>query len=149
MQIIQYSQTIFIIIFLILYSIEKSQNKSINQIRKDIFNFSVIPSLVIASSGHLLFGNKIRKSMKWDNTIGTITLERELGITQLVILIIAFLPNTPIEYISCMWGIMLILMGFNHFIVSKKLNLIGLQGIIYGGLLITLYSPVIVDKKDI
>jgi hypothetical protein len=149
MQIIQYSQTIFIIIFLILYSIEKSQNKSINQIRKDIFNFSVIPSLVVATSGHLLFGNKIRKSMKWDNTIGTITLERELGITQLVMLIIAFLPNTPIEYISSMWGIMLILMGFNHFIVSKKLNLIGLQGIVYGGLLTTLYSPIIFDKKDI
>ena len=138
---LQYFQILFIIIFLLIFIIAKNQKKDISYLRKNIFNFAVIPSLAIATSGHLFFGSQIRKGMGWDNTIGTVTLERELGITQLAMFIIACIPNNPPEYIGSLWGLMLVMMGINHFIVRKEFSLFGLSDIIYGGLLIALYSP--------
>lgn len=146
---LQYYQLIFIIIFLIIFTITKIQKKHIAYLRKDIFNFTVIPSLAIAASGHLFFGSQIRKGMGWDNSTGTVTLERELGITQLAMFIIACIPNNPPEYIGSLWGLMLFMMGINHFIVKKEFSLVGMLDIIYGGLLIALFSPALFTKKDL
>ena len=143
---LQYYQIIFIIIFLIIFVIAKIQKKNIAYLRKDIFNFTVIPSLAIAASGHLFFGSQIRKGMGWDNSTGTVTLERELGITQLAMFIIACIPRTSPEYIGSLWGLMLVMMGINHFIVRKEFNLVGMLDIIYGGLLIALFTPALLKK---
>ena len=144
----QYFQILFIIIFLIIFIISKIQKKNITYLRKDIFNFTVIPSLAIAATGHLFFGSQIRKGMGWDNTTGTVTLERELGITQLAIFIIACIPSNSPEYIGSLWGLMLVMMGINHFIIRKEFSIIGILDIIYGGLLISVYSPVLFHKNS-
>ncbi len=144
---LQYYQIIFIIIFLIIFVIAKIQKKNIAYLRKDIFNFTVIPSLAIAATGHLFFGSQIRKGMGWDSSTGTVTLERELGITQLAIFIIACIPSKSPEYIGSLWGLMLVMMGINHFIIRKEFSIVGMLDIIYGGLLISIYSPVLFHKN--
>ena len=144
----QYFQILFIVIFLVIFTIAKIQKKNIAYLKQDIFNFTVIPSLAIASSGHLFFGSQIRKGMGWDNSIGTVTLETELGITQLAMFIIACIPRTSPEYIGSLWGLMLVMMGINHFIVKKEFSFVGVLDIIYGGLLIALFSPSLFTKKS-
>ena len=145
----QYFQIIFIIIFLIIFIITKIQKKNIVYLRKNIFDFTVIPSLAIASTGHLFFGSQIRKGMEWDSSTGTVTLERELGITQLAMFIIACIPSNSPEYIGSLWGLMLVMMGINHFIVRKEFSVVGMLDIIYGGILMSVYSPVLFHKKDL
>ena len=134
---------------MIIFIIAKIQKKNIAYLRKDIFNFTVIPSLAIAATGHLFFGSQIRKGMGWDSSTGTVTLERELGITQLAIFIIACIPNNSPEYIGSLWGLMLVMMGINHFIIRKEFSIVGMLDIIYGGLLISIYSPVLFHKKHL
>ena len=117
---LQYFQIIFIIMFLIIFIVAKIQKTNIAYLRKNIFNFTVMPSLTVAGLGHLFFGSQIRKGMNWDNSIGTITLERELGITQIAMFIIGCIPNNPPEHIGSLWGLMLVMMGINHFIIRKE-----------------------------
>jgi hypothetical protein len=148
MQVFNYLQILFIVIFLVIFTIAKIQKKNIAYLKQDIFNFTVIPSLAIAASGHLFFGSQIRKGMGWDNSIGTVTLETELGITQLAMFIIACIPRTSPEYIGSLWGLMLVMMGINHFIVKKEFSFVGVLDIIYGGLLIALFSPSLFTKKS-
>ena len=143
----QYFQILFIIIFLIIFIIVKSQKKDTSYLRKNIFNFAVIPSLAITATGHLFFGDQIRKGMGWDSSTGTMTLERELGLTQLAMFIIACIPNNSPEYIGSLWGLMLVMMGINHFIIRKEFSIVGMLDIIYGGILISVYSPVLFHKN--
>ena len=139
MKLLQYGQVVWLIVLLSILSVEKIQKKNMDKIRKDVFIYSVIPSLAYSTIGHLFLSKNIRQNMNWDNSNGVITLQRELGITQLAMFIIACISTKNPKYISYLWGLMLILMGMNHFIVTKKFNIVGLIDILYGAAILGLY----------
>jgi len=141
MQVFQYFQILFIAVFVIVFAVRKAQEKSESQIRKEIFNFAVIPSLAFTAVGHLILGPQIREGMGWDDSVGTVTLERELGITQLSLFIVACMPHSSPETVASLWGLMLVMMGVNHFVVERRISPVGLSGVVYGGLLVLLYGP--------
>jgi hypothetical protein len=116
------------------------QHKDIVSARKNILNYSVIPSLFFASSGHLLFVKKVRAAQGWDDSVGTVTLERELGITQLSMAIIALFSSKDPEYICSLWGLMLCLMGLNHMWTDKKVTAVVIMDIAYGATLLGIYA---------
>ena len=146
MEVLQYGQLLFIITSIVTLIVLKSQRKNMDIIRKNVFYYSVIPSLAYSTIGHLFLGKNIRKAMNWGDSTGVITLQRELGITQLTMFIVAcFSTNNP-QYIGSLWGLMLVLMGSNHFAITKKFSAVGLIDIIYGFTLLGIYSPKILQN---
>lgn len=130
-------QLVFMITALALLGLER---KDLTKARKNIFYYSVIPSLFFACSGHLLFGKRVRAAQGWDESIGTVTLERELGITQLSMAIIALFSSKDPQYIGSLWGIMMCLMGINHIFVNKKMTAVAIVDIAYGATLLGIYA---------
>jgi len=116
------------------------QHKDLSSARKNIFNYSVIPSLFFAASGHLLFGKQVRAAQGWNDSVGTVTLERELGLTQLAMAIIAICATKNPQYIGSLWGLMLCVFGINHVIVNKKVTAVAVVDVAYGATLLGIYS---------
>lgn len=126
--------TIFLLIGMYFY-IKKTNNK---KKQENIIKYSVIPSLIFSIIGHLLLSSKIRKDMNWGNSIGVVTLQRELGLLTLSLLVVTLIKKEL--GIGLIWGIFLLTAGLNHIITEKKLNEVSIIDIIYGLFLIRVFS---------
>ena len=122
-------QLIFLAVALTIVCLERDD---LVKMRKEVLYYSVIPSLFFSSSGHLLFGKRIREAMGWGNGVGVVTLERELGIMEFVMGVSATLTTSEPQYIGTLWGTMLIAMGINHILVTKRVSSVAVIDLVYG-----------------
>ena len=119
----------------------------LSKLQKQVMQFSVIPSLFFASVGHLFFGKQVRESQGWGNDTGTITLQREIGLMELVMALFsvhqdvtgkASVDESPV--MGSLWGVILATLGFNHILINKKLTTMAILDIVYGFLLMLLFT---------
>ena len=135
---------LFVVVYLIFmitsWVILGAQHNDLTSARNNIFNYSVIPSLFFASAGHLFFGKQVRAAQGWSDSVGTVTLERELGLSQLAMAIVAICSSKDPQYISSLWGLMLCVFGINHIIVKKKVTAVAVVDVAYGATLLSIYA---------
>lgn len=118
-----YSFILILTITLLVYGHIKEQ--PIEQIRKNIFLYGFLTSSIYGVIGHLFYAKNVRKSMNWGSSKGVVTLQRELGIVQLSMLILGIVCYAKKDFKSCyvlavVWSIFILLAGINHFIVGNK-----------------------------
>ena len=138
---------IFILIIIIFVIKKNKQNEHKNeqnkkqQFQKNVFNYSVIPSLAYFTFGHLLLGKKVRENQGWSDEKGVIILQREIGIVELTLFIVACFTTSSSKYVSTIFGLMLVFFGMNHIYTSGTQNVsIASFDIIYGSLLLYIFN---------
>ncbi len=125
-------------LFLILGVYFMVKNKSnMRTAKREILLYSVIPSIIFGAIGHLLLGKQVRSSMGWKDTDGVVTLQRELGLFTVALLIVAVFKRDI--NVGLVWGLFLIFAGINHIIVQKKVDSVSIADIVYGGFLIGVF----------
>jgi hypothetical protein len=129
-----YATSLFLILGVYFIVKNKSNNKTA---KREILLYSVIPSIIFGSIGHLALGKQVRSSMGWKDTDGVVTLQRELGLFTVALLIMAVL-KLDIN-VGLVWGIFLVFAGINHIIVQKKADTVAIADIVYGGFLIGVF----------
>ena len=106
--------------------------------------FALIPSLLYSTFEHLVIGKKVRKLMGWSGK-GVSTLQNELGIMQLMLLVAAIWGAWKRERIveatvGIVWGLSLIVMGIQHFLTSRGSAIpVGIIDISLGFIFILVY----------
>ncbi len=75
--------------------------------------------------------------MGWKDTDGVVTLQRELGLFTVALLIVAVFKRDI--NVGLVWGLFLIFAGINHIIVQKKVDSVSIADIVYGGFLIGVF----------
>ena len=116
-------------------------NKNDTQkLKQHVFYYSVIPILAYSTIGHLFLSKQVRERQGWSDDPGVVTLQREIGIMELVLFIAACSTTNNPQYVSNIFGAMLVLFGLNHLITtgSDSLNIV-IFDIIYGSLLLIIY----------
>jgi len=122
------------LIFFIIGVVFSIKNKGSSIATKNILMYSVIPSIIFVAVGHLLLGSNVRDSMGWGDTPGVVTLQRELGLFTVALLMVSIL-KTDVN-IGLVWGLFLLLAGINHVIVTKKIESVAISDIVYGVFLV-------------
>lgn len=108
------------------------------KMKQDVLMYSVVPSLVFGTIGHLFLASKTRESMGWDNSVGVITLQRELGLFTASLLVIALKNKEP--GVGLGWGIFLLAAGINHIVVTGSVGEVAILDIIYGLFLMAVFK---------
>jgi hypothetical protein len=101
-----------------------------------VLMYSVIPSLIFSVIGHFFLSGKVRQSMGWSEDKGVITLQRELGLFTLALLVLGIFKKTADVGI---WGLFLVAAGINHIIVNKGVDEVSSMDLVYGALLVILF----------
>ena len=107
--------------------------KTPDKMKEYIMIYSVIPSLIFSVIGHFVLGSKVRQSMGWTEDKGVITLQRELGLFTLALLVVAIFRKT--DDIGMIWGLFLIFACLNHVYTNKKFDEVSSMDLVYGCLL--------------
>ena len=127
------------IIFLALgvfFSVRDKNDKK--KMQNNVLMYSVVPSLIFGTFGHLFLASKTREDMGWDNSTGVITLQRELGLFTASLLVIALTKKEP--GVGLGWGIFLLAAGINHIIVNNKVGEVAMVDIVYGLFLMIVFK---------
>ena len=129
----------FIIVFTIMLIVFNKVKSAVER-NKILFQYSVIPTLAYFAIGHLFLADKVKKDQGWSDDTGVTTLQREIGLTTLVLFIVACVtPDYP-QYVSVIYGGMLVLFGINHALISGSKNIHTIIfDIIYGAMLLYLF----------
>jgi len=129
----------FIIVFTVILVVVNKDKSSLER-SKILFQYSVIPTLAYFVIGHLFLTDKVRKDQGWSDDTGVITLQREIGLTTLVLFIVACVSTDYPQYVSVIYGGMLVLFGINHALISGSKNIHTIIfDIIYGVMLLYLF----------
>ena len=108
-----------------------------DKMKEYVLMYSVIPSLIFSVIGHFFLSDKVRQSMGWSEDKGVITLQRELGLFTLALLIVAIFKKT--SDIGLIWALFLVAAGINHIIVNKGVDGVSSMDLLYGSLLAILF----------
>jgi len=134
MNIFTYATSLFMILG--VYFVVKNRS-NISNMKREVLLYSVVPSIIFGAIGHLLLGKQVRSSMGWKDTDGVVTLQRELGLFTVALLIVAVF-KLDIN-VGLVWGLFLIFAGINHLIVQKKVGSVSIADIVYGGFLVGVF----------
>ena len=104
-----------------------------DKMKEYVLMYSVVPSLIFSVIGHSVLGGKVRLSMGWSEDKGVITLQRELGLFTLALLVVAIFRKT--DDIGMIWGLFLIFACLNHVYTNKKFDEVSSMDLVYGCLL--------------
>jgi FtsH-binding integral membrane protein len=127
------------IIFLALGVFFSAKDKDDREkMKQDVLMYSVVPSLIFGTIGHLFLASKTREDMGWDNSTGVITLQRELGLFTASLLVIALTKKEP--GVGLGWGLFLLAAGINHIIVNNKVGEVAMIDIVYGLFLMLVFK---------
>lgn len=118
----------------------RSDSQNLSKTRKQVMEFSVIPSLFFAAAGHLIFGKRVRRSQGWGSDMGTVTLQREVGLMELIMGIASIYTVDNPQHMANVWAVMLIAMGLNHVLIKKKITTVAALDIVYGCLLLAVFA---------
>lgn len=133
--------TPYLFVLIVIFVIITNKNSNYQKIQKDVFNYSVIPSLAYFAIGHLVFYKKVREDQGWSNDKGVEILQREIGIVELTLFAAACFTTSDPKYVSIIFGLMLVLFGFNHISTSGYENIdIAIFDILYGSMLLYIYT---------
>ena len=127
------------IIFLALGVFFSAKDKNDREkMKQNVLMYSVVPSLIFGTIGHLFLASKTREDMGWDSSTGVITLQRELGLFTASLLVIALLKKEP--GVGLGWGLFLFSAGINHIIVNKQVGEVAMINIVYGLFLMVVFK---------
>jgi cell division protein FtsW (lipid II flippase) len=122
--IVQYIIVIIAIIRLKFNSFKKDNQYDKNIYEHIIFNGMIIPLVIYSTIGHLIFSNKVAKSIGWKKS----PFQKELGyftLSLLLVMIWSNYTNTKLETkiaLSYVWIIFILLAAFNHIYEFSKGN---------------------------
>jgi uncharacterized protein YneF (UPF0154 family) len=136
MNVIFVVSTIIFLALGVFFSVRDKNNKK--KMQNNVLMYSVVPSLIFGTFGHLFLASKTREDMGWDNSIGVITLQRELGLFTASLLVIALTKKEPCVGLG--WGIFLLAAGINHIIVNNKVGEVAMVDIVYGLFLMVVFK---------
>lgn len=138
---IVFKTTPYLFVLIVIFVIIANKNSNYQKIQKDVFNYSVIPSLAYFTIGHLVFYKKVREDQGWSDDKGVEVLQREIGIVELSLFTIACFTTDNPKYVSNIFGLMLVLFGFNHIFTSGSDNIdIAIFDILYGSMLLYIFA---------
>ena len=122
--IVQYIIVIIAIIRLNFNSFKKDIQYDKNVYTSIIFNGMIIPLVIYSSIGHLIFSDKIAKSIGWNKS----PFQKELGyftLSLLLVMIWSNYINTRLETkisLSYVWIIFILMAALNHIYEINKGN---------------------------
>ena len=108
--------------------------------RTRVYRYAVIPSLIYACIGHLFFAHRTSVAMGWGDCAGVNTLQRELGLSQLAMAIVAcFFIDDPRPLVM-VWSLGLLMIGVNHVVEKRGVSLLAASDVMYGSVLLSVFA---------